>query len=236
MSYLGAIAITGFLIFIHELGHFFAARSAGIPVERLSIGFGPSIYSFRRGGVEYALSLIPLGGYVLLAIEDEEDYFDLPLHKKIAFSIGGPAANIAFALLALATLGVMAEGFSVQAAIVGPMVKTIDMFAAIIVALSTLFEHPDQLSSIAGIVDVGGQFVEKGFEGALLFSALISLNLAVFNLLPVPPLDGGKIMMDTLVKIRPAFSRAYLPLTAAGWILLLGLMTYASVLDYGRMV
>ena len=166
----------------------------------------------------------------------KEDYFAIPLRKKLVFSFGGPAANIIFAMFALALLGIIAEGFNLQAAFIDPIVKTGDMFVAIISALATLFERPDQLSSIAGIIEVGSEFVERGFEGALLFSAIISLNLAVFNLLPVPPLDGGKMLMDTLIKFRPAFSRAYIPLTATGWILLLGLMAYASILDYGRMV
>src|SRR5438477_6109010 len=54
-------------IFVHELGHFLAARRRGVRVERFSIGFGPAIWS-RRGkdGVEYRLSWFPLGGYVLL--------------------------------------------------------------------------------------------------------------------------------------------------------------------------
>jgi regulator of sigma E protease len=54
-------------IFVHELGHFLAARRRGVHVERFSIGFGPAIFSWRgRDGVEYRLSWIPLGGYVLL--------------------------------------------------------------------------------------------------------------------------------------------------------------------------
>src|SRR6267154_1289089 len=54
-------------IFVHELGHFLAARRRGVLVERFSIGFGPAIWSRRgRDGVEYRLSWFPLGGYVLL--------------------------------------------------------------------------------------------------------------------------------------------------------------------------
>lgn len=54
-------------IFVHELGHFLAARWRGAKVERFSIGFGPAIFSWRgRDGVEYRLAWIPLGGYVLL--------------------------------------------------------------------------------------------------------------------------------------------------------------------------
>src|SRR5256714_11816365 len=54
-------------IFVHELGHFLAARRRGAHVERFSIGFGPAIAAWRgRDGVEYRISWIPLGGYVLL--------------------------------------------------------------------------------------------------------------------------------------------------------------------------
>ena len=54
-------------IFVHELGHFLAARRRGVFVERFSIGFGPPIWSWKgKDGVEYRLSWFPLGGYVML--------------------------------------------------------------------------------------------------------------------------------------------------------------------------
>ena len=54
-------------IFVHELGHFLAARRRGVLVERFSIGFGPAIWSHRaKDGVEYRIAWFPLGGYVLL--------------------------------------------------------------------------------------------------------------------------------------------------------------------------
>jgi regulator of sigma E protease len=54
-------------IFVHELGHFLAARRRGVHVERFSIGFGPPIWSWKgKDGVEYRLSWFPLGGYVML--------------------------------------------------------------------------------------------------------------------------------------------------------------------------
>src|SRR3954470_9286521 len=61
------VLLFGGSIFVHELGHFLAARRRGVHVERFSIGFGPAIWS-RRGkdGVEYRVSWFPLGGYVLL--------------------------------------------------------------------------------------------------------------------------------------------------------------------------
>src|SRR3954469_14638282 len=61
----------GFVIFIHELGHFLFAKWAGVRVDRFSIGFGPVILRRQIGETEYALSLLPLGGYVkMLGQED----------------------------------------------------------------------------------------------------------------------------------------------------------------------
>jgi regulator of sigma E protease len=64
--------VLGVLIVVHELGHFIAAKAVGIQVIRFSIGFGPPIFSWRRGETEYRLAWIPLGGYVKMAgLEDE---------------------------------------------------------------------------------------------------------------------------------------------------------------------
>jgi regulator of sigma E protease len=63
----------GILIFVHELGHFLAARASGVNVERFSIGFGPRILKFSRGSTEYAISVIPFGGYVKMSGMDPTD-------------------------------------------------------------------------------------------------------------------------------------------------------------------
>ena len=63
----------GLVIFVHELGHFAVAKWCGVRVERFSIGFGPVIWSFIRGETEYALSLIPFGGYVKMLGQDDVD-------------------------------------------------------------------------------------------------------------------------------------------------------------------
>jgi regulator of sigma E protease len=65
-----AAIVLGILIFIHELGHFIAARLVGIRVEIFSIGFGRRLIGFKKGGTDYRLSLIPFGGYVRMAGEE----------------------------------------------------------------------------------------------------------------------------------------------------------------------
>ena len=72
MTVLATIVLLGVLIFVHELGHFWAAKAVGVGVERFSIGLGPRVWGFERGGTEYVLSAIPLGGYVKMqGMEDE---------------------------------------------------------------------------------------------------------------------------------------------------------------------
>ena len=72
MTILATIVVLGVLIFVHELGHFVAAKSMGIEVQRFSIGLGPTMFGFRRGETEYVISWVPLGGYVKMGGMDDE--------------------------------------------------------------------------------------------------------------------------------------------------------------------
>lgn len=106
------ILFFGGSVFVHELGHFLAARRRGVRVERFSIGFGPKIFSWHgRDGVEYRISWLPFGGYVALpqlanlgAIEGETkiDVKQLPpitYGSKLIVFAAGAAFNVLFAFL-----------------------------------------------------------------------------------------------------------------------------------------
>ncbi|MEX0893940.1 MAG: site-2 protease family protein, partial [Gemmatimonadota bacterium] len=71
ITILATIVVLGVLIFVHELGHFLAAKAVDIEVPRFSIGFGPRVIGFTRGETEYVISLLPLGGYVKMAGMEE---------------------------------------------------------------------------------------------------------------------------------------------------------------------
>src|SRR5262249_2724828 len=94
-----AVAFTvalGVLVFVHELGHCLTAKRLGVKVQRFSIGFGPIIWRRQRGETEYALSAIPLGGYVKMLGEDADGDEPVPaeeLHR--AFSAQGPLRRAA---------------------------------------------------------------------------------------------------------------------------------------------
>ncbi len=104
----------GFLIFIHELGHYFMARRVGITVEVFAIGFGKAIYEWEHKGVKWKIGYLPFGGYVKMAGTEKKG--SLELHQipggffskkpwdRIKVAAIGPLVNIAFAFLAFALL------------------------------------------------------------------------------------------------------------------------------------
>tara|TARA_B100000686_G_scaffold353167_1_gene457716 strand:- start:920 stop:2287 length:1368 start_codon:yes stop_codon:yes gene_type:complete len=94
------------LIFVHELGHFLAARKVGVVVEKFALGFGPKIVGFTKSGTEYLIAAIPLGGYVKMKGEevgeegtDEKGSFAAaPVGHRLAIAFAGPLFNILFAI------------------------------------------------------------------------------------------------------------------------------------------
>lgn len=236
MKYLIALFIIGLVVLVHELGHFWAAKRAGIPVKVFSIGFGPRLWGARRGETEYRISVIPLGGYVLPDVEDEEEFLGIAPGKRIIMSAGGPLANILLTVVCISVINVALHGFSVTAALIKPFGQMLALLYQMAAAIPLIFSRPDQLSGVVGIVAQGGQFIEGGFLYGVQFIALISLNLALINLLPVPALDGGKILLYLLEKIHPGFWRLHFPLAVAGWILVLGLMVYVTAADITRVL
>ncbi|MDI9423397.1 MAG: site-2 protease family protein [Spirochaetota bacterium] len=234
MDYLAIILIIGFVILAHEAGHFAAARLSGIPIAVFSIGFGPKLGAFRRRGTEYRLSAIPLGGYLLPAIEDEAEFFAIPLTRRLVMTLGGPIANILTAIALFALINAAAGGFSFAGVFIKPFEQAAVLGMRILNALAGLFGGGGELSGIVGIVSQGTAFVGGSASRAAQFAAVLSLNLAVFNLLPLPALDGGKALLYLLEKAHPAAARAHLPLAITGWVLILGLMVYTTWADLAR--
>ena len=85
------IAVFGVLIFFHELGHFLAARSLGIGVNVFSLGFGPRLFGWRGKKTDYRISLLPLGGFVMLAGIQPGESLPEGFTERESFSLRGPA-------------------------------------------------------------------------------------------------------------------------------------------------
>ena len=124
------ILVLGVLIFVHELGHFLAARRIGVRVLTFSLGFGPKLLKFRRGDTEYCISAIPLGGYVKMAGENPEDartgasdeFLSKSKWQRFQVLIMGPVMNLALALVVMAFVlyqGADVPAFTQQQVVVG---------------------------------------------------------------------------------------------------------------------
>ncbi|MCY4602307.1 MAG: RIP metalloprotease RseP [Acidobacteria bacterium] len=108
-SILAFIFVIGVLVFVHELGHYLAARRIGVRVLVFSIGFGPKLLKVRRGDTEYCVCAIPLGGYVRMAGEHTDDrrtgkpdeFLSKSKWERFQVLIAGPAMNVVLAIVVM---------------------------------------------------------------------------------------------------------------------------------------
>jgi len=119
ITILAAIFVLSVLVFVHELGHFLAAKTVGIRVEKFSLGFPPKLIGRKIGETEYSISLIPFGGYVKMAGEEEPtkepateeihpwEFRAKSVPQRVLVVLSGPLMNL---FLALAVIWILAWG------------------------------------------------------------------------------------------------------------------------------
>ena len=318
--------ILGFLVFIHEGGHFLAARAFGVRVTEFMIGLpGPSI-GFTRKGTRFGVTAVPLGGYAAICgmgpasgspllkpvmafvyergtvdmedvaqefaisnndafalleelaewgsivrpkrkdsyntfrtpgrlgvtegapqpLYDVDDYFEseqrqqysqLPFWKRSVILCAGPLMNLLFAIVAFVVVYSF-MGVDLQNTNTGEIVHyTLAPFDAVVagfkyigmvlVAILGLFnpataaETVSQSTSIIGIAVFSKSAFEAGLVSFLSFSAVISVSLGLMNMLPIPPLDGGRFAIEIFQRLtrKTVSIRALNAMTTAGMVL-----------------
>ncbi|MBF0625779.1 MAG: RIP metalloprotease RseP [Magnetococcales bacterium] len=347
-----AVVVLGALIFVHELGHFLAARFYGVRVLTFSLGFGPRIWGYQQSvkTTEYRLSVVPLGGYVKMLGDSEEEDEEIPpedaafafsaqpVGPRIAIVCAGPMFNFLFAVVALcgaymlgiherlAVVGMVQDDMPAKAAgiqpgdvithvgtravdrwetmsqaikalngdpvtltvlrgekafelTIRPQVKEmpnlfgepvklsligitpgeataltrydpwtalvkgagqtwsmIDMTLTSIWKLITRVVSADQIGGPIMIAELAGKTAEQGATNLLFFMALISVNLGILNLLPIPILDGGHLafFLVEMAKGTPVSERFRLLANRFGMAVLGGLMVLAFYNDLVR--
>ena len=129
-SALAFLFVLGVLIFVHELGHFLMARRIGVRVITFSLGFGPKLINIKRGGTEYCVSAIPLGGYVKMAGENPEDsrtgasdeFLSKGKWQRFQVLVMGPIMNLVLAVIVMAVVlyqGALVPAFEQEAVVIG---------------------------------------------------------------------------------------------------------------------
>jgi regulator of sigma E protease len=212
VNHMIVILIVGILILAHELGHFVAARWAGIPISRFSVGFGPKLWRFRIGETEFCLSLFLIGGYVVT--QKKFDLDSVSIGRRSAFLLGGPAANLAISLILFLVLELVLPIYAMQ----------IDL------------QLPEDTFGLIAIIAEADKIINNNFANMLLFSAFLSLNLSILNMLPIPPLDGGSLLLLILEKLNQRSIRAHSLLNAIGCVLVVLCMIVVAVNDLARYV
>ena len=188
------IVLLGFLIIIHESGHFIVAKLCKVKVLEFSIGFGPKIYQKAGKETKYTIRLIPLGGYVRMEGEDEtsddeRSFSKASIPKRIAIVVAGAVVNIVFGIVVYICL------FGVQ--------ETWQFIMALGESIKQLITGHVGVDQMVGPVGIGSIISQtNGIHEFLILLSIISVSLGITNLLPIPALDGGKLLILLIEAIR----------------------------------
>lgn len=325
---LGILAV-GIIALIHEVGHYFFARRAGIKVLELSLGAGPIILSFEKNGTKYTIRPIPFLAFVRLEEQGEGSLGNASIFQRFLLYIGGVFFNIMTALLLITLIGVFSgiftnkvivgdliedkpaynilkrndqiievnnvaidgfEGLEKQLGIAGdsPIELTViradkelrlnitpeldqetdryvlgfffakeklDIFESFVNSLNLIWTYVSQtfillgnlfigqanptenLVGIIGIVAISSTFTTQ-IADYMFFIAIISIGMAIINILPIPALDGGKIVLLGVEKAigRKISEKLEYRLTVIGFALLIMLMVFTTINDILRLV
>lgn len=330
-----SLLMFGLLIFIHEFGHFKAARKCNINVYEFAVGIGPSLFKKNVNGTKYELKLFPVGGYIRMDPNDESeqltnssnDYLNVSPVKKMIVAVAGPLMNLIFAVLLFILFfliigvpnttidkvqmnspaffagiesedkvleingqsydnwddivdtirsseensainikvkkanneikeyqivpinenGVIIIGitpkieYNIIKAVPEGFKTTKDISVMMLKFVGELFQghaKSDDLSGPIGIVKVMSDSVSMGFAFVIYMIAIISLNLGVLNLLPIPALDGSKIVFSLIELVTPnkkIVQKVENVLSIVGLGLLLLLIVFVSYKDIMRL-
>ena len=233
------VVILGFLVLIHEAGHFLVARLCKIKVQEFAIGFGPIIWKKETKNTKYAVRLIPLGGFVNMLGEEEQSdeegsFSKASIPKRIAIVAAGGLVNIIFAiLLYVILLWIITGNFIVAIGSSG------DLVIAMWDTIKLLFTGGVSVDNLMGPIGISQVVAQtSGVIDFLYIMAIISVSLGFTNLLPFPPLDGGKILIYIIEAIRrkPMKQDFELKLQMLGFLVLITLSIYVAINDVGRLV
>ena len=209
------IFLLGFLIFIHEGGHFIVAKLCKVKVKEFSIGFGKIIWQKQKKETKYTLRLIPLGGFCNMEGESEESddegsFSKASVWKRMAIILAGATVNILFGILVyfliISTVAIQfmdpAKDTIFNRIYYGA--KNTGVFIiSIFESIKTLFAGGIATDQMVGIVGISEVIVKTtGIINYIYLLAVISVSLGVTNLLPIPALDGGKILILIIEIIR----------------------------------
>lgn len=233
------IFLLGFLIFIHEGGHFLVAKFCKVKVNEFAIGFGPTIWKMQGRETKYAIRLIPLGGFVSMEGEDEKSdhehsFSNASIPKRIAIVSAGAIINIVFGLITYFILIIVVyKSLPIAFEAIGGFVQSIAE------SLKMLFTGKVGIKDLSGPVGIS-QVVSNttSLSNYVYIISAISVSLGITNLLPIPALDGGKILFLLIEAIRkkPLKKETEIQIQLIGFSILIALSIIVTYNDIARII
>lgn len=245
------IFLLGFLVFIHEGGHFLVAKLCKVKVNEFAIGFGKILWQKQGKETKYSLRMIPLGGFCNMEGEEEESdapgsFSKASVWKRIAIVLAGATVNIVFGILVyfilVSTVGIQfvdPTRDTIANRIYYGAQNTRKFIASIFDSIKMLFTGGLQTDQMVGIVGISEVVVKtNGIINYLNLLAVISVSLGVTNLLPIPALDGGKILIliIEIIRRKPMKMETEAKIQMLGFSILIALslfVTYNDILRIG---
>lgn len=232
------IFLLGFLVLIHEGGHFLIAKFCRVKVNEFSIGFGPVIWKSKKTITQYSLRLIPLGGFVSMEGEEERSdaegsFSKASIIKRIAIILAGGLVNIIFGIIVYFILIVVKTDMQ------NAIHYTMEFLGSVFDSLKLLFTGKVTMEQLTGPVGISNIIVNtSGIQNYIYMLALISVSLGVTNLLPFPPLDGGKVVLLIIEGIRkkPLKEKVEIEIQMLGFLLLIILSVFVTYNDVTRLI
>lgn len=243
------IFLLGFLILIHEGGHFFVAKLCKVKVREFSIGFGKVIWQKQGKETKYSIRIMPLGGFCDMEGEAEESdaegsFSKASVWKRMAIVVAGATVNIVFGIIVyfilISTVGLQfadpARDTVLNRIYYGTK-GTGEFILSIFDSIKMLFTGglvTDQMVGIVGISDIVVK--TSGIANYIYLLAVISVSLGVTNLLPIPALDGGKllILLIEVVRRKPMKLETEAKIQLIGFSILLALSLFVTYNDIMR--
>ena len=247
VSLIAFVGVFSVIVLVHELGHFMAARAAGMQVYEFSIGFpfSPKIMTlFQYKETEFTVRALPLGGFVRFVKangDGSSEWFRTSCMRRMFVMSAGSLVNILFAFLVFAAVAMIRMDFGpVKAALAGGMftwhivAETGRFFANLLSGNGGM----DALFGPIGIATVAGQAAHQGMLNVLLLTGVLSLSLGIMNLLPLPAFDGGQILIIAAESFRkePFQIKVYQTVNTVGLALVLALAAVATYQDILRLI
>jgi len=204
-----SISILSLLLIFHELGHLAMAKSSDMLVEEFAIGLGPKVFSRKFGETLYSIRMIPLGGFNQISGMDKGDesgarsFQSKSYLSRVLVIASGSAMNFIAAIAFLFLSNIMSD-VSFLKSVLGAIQQFLFFINMIISNVVQMFigKATADATGPLGMINVTSQVMVMGPIVLLKFMGILSVNLGIFNLLPIPCLDGGQIVMLVIEAVR----------------------------------